>query len=68
MADEMGVALTEDGKPVVPAAANAPGPGAAVQYHFPVEIDVRGASAPVDPQEIVRLVCERLARRLEEEP
>jgi hypothetical protein len=38
---------------------------AVIQYHFPVEIEVRGAPEGMDPDEIVALTLRRLARGLE---
>jgi hypothetical protein len=39
---------------------------AVVNYHFPVEIEVRGGAAAVNKEEIARYVYERLAKRLKE--
>ncbi len=35
-----------------------------IHYHFPVEIEVRNASAPVDEDRIIHATLERLAREL----
>lgn len=36
-----------------------------VHYYFPVEIEVRAAPEPIDPQEIVARALDRVAQRLE---
>jgi hypothetical protein len=38
---------------------------AELHYHFPVEIEVRAASDPIDQETIVQEVLSRLARSLE---
>jgi len=69
-----GIALLHEGEIVLPAAGSeaqaervAADGSADIHYHFPVEIEVRGgAGAAVDVEDILRLVYERLARRLDE--
>ena len=70
---ETGIALVHKGELVLPAAGSeaqaelaAGDASAAIHYHFPVEIEVRGAAETVDMSEIARYVYERLARRLRE--
>lgn len=70
---ETGIALVHDGELVLPAAGSeaqaervADDARAVIHYHFPVEIEVRGAGEPVDMEEIARYVYERLAKRLKE--
>ena len=71
---ETGIALVHEGELVLPAAGSeaqaavvADDARAVIHYHFPVEIEVRGGAPAVDPQEVARLVFERLARRLRRE-
>jgi hypothetical protein len=68
---ETGIALVHEGELVLPAAGDeaqamvaADDARSAIHYHFPVEIEVRGAPEPVDPERLATLVFERLARRL----
>lgn len=70
---ETGIALVHEGEFVLPAAGSearaelvADDARAVIEYHFPVEIEIRGAGQPVDMAEITRYVCERVARRLRE--
>jgi hypothetical protein len=37
----------------------------AVHYYFPVEVEVRAAPEPIDPDDVVALALYRLASRLE---
>jgi hypothetical protein len=69
-----GIALLHEGELVLPAAGSeaqaervAADAGADIHYHFPIEIEVRGGGdAVLDVEDIVRIVYERLARRLDE--
>lgn len=70
---ETGIALVHEGELILPAAGSeaqaavaADDARAVIQYHFPVEIEVIGASQSVDLDLIARYVYERLARRLKE--
>jgi hypothetical protein len=70
---ETGIALVHEGELVLPAAGSeaqaelvAEDARAVVEYHFPVEIEIRGEGQTIDTNAIVRMVCERLARRLRE--
>ena len=70
---ETGIALVHEGELVLPAAgseAQAEIAGAdaraVIEYHFPVEIEVRGEGEPMDLDQIARHVYERLSRRLRE--
>jgi hypothetical protein len=70
---ETGIALVHEGEVVLPAAgseAQAELVGddarAVIEYHFPVEIEIRGEGERLDHAEIARFVYERLARRLKE--
>jgi hypothetical protein len=70
---ETGIALVHEGELILPAAGSeaqsevvADDARAVIEYHFPVEIEIRGAGQPVDMAEITRYVCERVARRLRE--
>lgn len=70
---ETGIALVHEGELVLPAAGSeaqaelvADDARAVIHYHFPVEIEVVGAPAAVDPLAIAQLVFERLSRRLRE--
>jgi hypothetical protein len=66
-----GIALVHKGERIwaeddAQAELAADGTLAVVNYHFPVEIEVRGGSGPVNKEEIARYVYERLAKRLKE--
>ncbi len=68
---ETGLAVVHEGELILPAAgseAQAEQVGldarAVIQYHFPVEIEVRGGGERIDPHELAKLVLEKLARRL----
>ena len=68
---ETGIALVHEGELVLPAAGDeaeamrvADDARTAIHYHFPVEIEVRGAPEPADPHQIAALIFDRLARRL----
>jgi hypothetical protein len=69
-----GIALLHEGELVLPAAGSeaqaervAADAGADIHYYFPIEIEVRGGGdAAPDVEDIVRIVYERLARRLDE--
>jgi hypothetical protein len=67
-----GIALVHRGELVLPAAGSAAqaervaaDDRATVVYYFPVEIEVRGAPAALDPEEIISEALLRLARGLE---
>jgi hypothetical protein len=67
-----GIALVHEGELVLPAAGSAAqaaaagaDPRAVVEYHFPVEIEVRAGAAPADLAAVVDAVLERLADRIE---
>ncbi len=71
---ETGIALVHEGELVLPAAGSeaqaelvADDARAVIEYHFPVEIEVRGEGQSIDLSEITRYVYERLARRLRED-
>lgn len=70
---ETGIGLLHKGEVVIPLAGSeaqaeriADDGLAVIHYHFPVEIEVRGAGESVDMEEIARYVYERLAKRLKE--
>ena len=70
---ETGIALVHRGELVLPAAgseAQAAVAGAdartMIEYHFPVEIEIVGAAAPLDLDAIAQHVFDRLNRRLRE--
>lgn len=70
---ETGIALVHRGELVLPAAgsdAQAAVAGAdartMIEYHFPVEIEIVGAAAPIDLDAIARHVFDRFNRRLRE--
>ena len=70
---ETGIALVHRGELVLPAAGSeaqaevaAADARAIIEYHFPVEIEIRGGAPPVDVDKIARQVYERIARRLRE--
>ena len=70
---ETGIALVHRGELVLPAAgseAQAAVAGAdartMIEYHFPVEIEIVGAAAPLDLDAIAHHVLDRLNRRLRE--
>jgi hypothetical protein len=67
-----GIALVHEGELVLPAAGSAAqaeqvldDERAVVHYHFPVEIEVRGAVSTVDVEAIVDRALGRLAQGLE---
>jgi hypothetical protein len=64
-----GIALVHEGEIVLPAAGSeaqaeqvADDARASIHYFFPVEIEVRAGGQHIDPQQIVDLALERLAR------
>ena len=64
-----GVATAEQGAAVLPAAAPPQEVGgdhgaAVVHYHLPVEIEVRAAPAPIDPDALAKQALLGLARGL----
>jgi hypothetical protein len=69
---ETGIALVHKGE-IILAAADAEAKGeklledarTVVQYYFPVEVEVRGAPDPVDPDAIVERALDALASALE---
>jgi hypothetical protein len=68
-----GIALVHAGELVLPAAgseaqaeAAVDDPRAVIEYHFPVEIEVRGPAAPPNLQAVVDAVMDRLAEILEQ--
>ena len=68
---ETGIALVHEGELVLPAAGSeaeaelvADDARAVIEYHFPVEIEIRAGEAPVDLTQIAEYVYDRLARRL----
>jgi hypothetical protein len=70
---ETGIALVHEGELVLPAAgsvAQAELAGAdaraLIEYHFPVEIEIRTGGEPLDVAELSRHVYERVTRRLRE--
>ena len=70
---ETGIALVHEGEVVFPAATSkaqadliTEDARTVVEYHFPVEIEIRGQSETIDIPEIARYVYEQLARRLRE--
>jgi hypothetical protein len=67
-----GIALVHEGELILPAAgseAEAERVGddarAVVHYYFPVEIEVRAAPDPIDPEEIIQRTLARFAQYLE---
>jgi hypothetical protein len=72
MVTRTGIALVHEGEVILPApGAEAEGEQlledsrTVVQYYFPVEIEVRGAPEPVDPDDIVERALAALAGALE---
>lgn len=70
---ETGIALVHRGEVVLPAAGSeaeaeviADDARAIIEFHFPVEIEIRGAAPPVDVDAIARQIYERITRRLRE--
>ncbi|MEO6775935.1 MAG: hypothetical protein ABI467_23440 [Kofleriaceae bacterium] len=70
---ETGIALVHRGELVLPAVgseAQAAIAGAdartMIEYHFPVEIEIVGAAAPLDLEAISRHVFDKITRRLRE--
>ncbi len=66
-----GIALVHEGELVLPAAGSeaqaeqvAEDARSVIHYFFPVEIEVRAAPDPIDPEEIVQETLRRLARGL----
>lgn len=66
-----GIALVHAGELVLPAAGSAAQADRVVEdsrsvihYHFPVEIEVRAAPDPVDPERVAELALARLAQSL----
>lgn len=67
-----GIALVHEGELILPAEGSeaqaelvAGDARSVVHYHFPVEIEVRAAPDPVDPEEIIRRTLLRLTQGLE---
>lgn len=67
-----GIALVHEGEIILPAAGSeaeaervAEDARASVHYYFPVEIEVRAAPDPLDPEEIIERTLRRLAQSLE---
>jgi hypothetical protein len=65
--ESTGIALVHEGEIVLPAAGSEAqaervieDTQAVIHYHFPVEIEVRAAPAPIDPEDVVRLALQRL--------
>jgi hypothetical protein len=70
---ETGIALVHANEVVVPEASSkaqaelvAEDTRTIVEYHFPVEIEIRGDGGTIDISEIAGYVYERLAKRLQE--
>jgi hypothetical protein len=68
---ETGIALVHKGdriwaEPDAQAQFAAEGADTTIHYHFPVEIEVRGAAGNLDMDDVARYVYERLAKRLKE--
>ena len=68
-----GLALMHEGELVLPAAGSeaeaelvADDDRAVIHYHFPVEVEVVGAGAEVDPERLADLALARLAEHLGE--
>ncbi len=66
-----GIALVHEGELVLPAAGSeaqaeqvAGDARSVIHYYFPVEIEVRAAPDPLDPEAIVQETLRRLARGL----
>jgi hypothetical protein len=71
---QTGIALVHEGEVVLPAAGSevqaervAQDDRTVVQYHFPVEIEVRAGGASIDTSRIIDLTLARLAQSLEAE-
>lgn len=67
-----GIALVHEGELVLPAAGSEAqaervieDDKSTIQYHFPVEIEVRAGSEPIDIDKIIDQVLGRLTRQLE---
>ena len=67
-----GIALVHEGELVLPAAGSEAeaervidDAQSVIHYHFPVEIEVRAAPDPVDPEKIKEDTMERLIRGIE---
>lgn len=67
-----GIALVHKGELILPAAGSeaqaervSEDARSVIHYHFPVEIEVRAAPDPIDPEEIVQQALHRLAQGLE---
>lgn len=72
---ETGIALVHAGEVVLPAVGSeaqaellADDTRAVINYHFPVEIEIRAPGERIDPVDLADLVLERLVRRLREDP
>jgi len=68
---ETGIALVHAREVVLPQAGDkaqaelvAGDARSVIEYHFPVEIEIRGNGEAINVQEIARYVYERLSRRL----
>lgn len=69
---ETGIALVHEGELILPAAGSEAqaervmaDERAVIHYHFPVEIEVRAAPDPIDPDDIIRLALQRLTAGVE---
>jgi hypothetical protein len=67
-----GIALVHEGELILPAAGSeaeaeqvVEDARAVVNYYFPVEIEVRAAPDPVDPEDLIQQTLARLAQSLE---
>jgi hypothetical protein len=70
--EETGIALVHEGEMILPAAGSQAQAErviadslAVIHYHFPVEIEVRAAPDPIDPEDVVRLALQRLTAGME---
>ncbi len=70
--ERTGIALVHEGELILPAAGSeaqarqvAEDAQSVIHYHFPVEIEVRAGSEPVDVEEIVQTTLRRLTQGLE---
>lgn len=67
-----GIALVHEGELVLPAAGSEAqaerviaDAEAVIHYYFPVEIEVRAAPDPIDPDQLADMALLRLARQME---
>jgi hypothetical protein len=70
--ERTGIALVHEGELIVPAAGSeafleqvTADQATVVQYHVPVEIEVRAAGEPVDPDDVVAMALDSLTAGLE---